>query len=397
MSSQLYTDALQKLIHPLYYTFRDKAYENEFLQWSFPERFKLFSMSVYVGGIITILFAIPDYLHLGYCDSFIKSVISRFSISSIALLMVIIIRKKQSPAFLDMAMLFCSLIIVFASSIIILNTAGHTAIAGLSEMLTVIVFYVFLPQRLVFSLVTGISASVSFLALRFFDSTIENDILFALLFSYTLANIFGFLYARNTHFSRRLEFFARNQEKNLRISLEKEVKEKEKLTLELKELSTLDSLTGLYNRRFLIAFAGNQVSQCERFGEIFSLILIDIDDFKSINDTFGHQEGDRVLINISRLFVENIRKSDAVARYGGEEFLILSPHHDIESAKILAEKIRLLVQKEQLSEKIKVTISLGVTTYKPNSTIDDLFSESDKALYLAKTTGKNKVVVFSNN
>ena len=183
--------------------------------------------------------------------------------------------------------------------------------------------------------------------------------------------------------------------KKLHTEMAKEIEARKKVEKNLEELSSIDSLTGLYNRRFFEAFALNYLHQCARFDEIFSIILIDIDNFKSINDTYGHQEGDAVLIEISQIFRESVRKSDVVARYGGEEFIILCPHHGLEGAQIVAEKMRLIIEKSNISKKTQVTVSIGVSTLKKSMSLDDLIRECDEALYSAKNSGKNKVVVSS--
>ena len=388
-----YLSSFRKKIHNFLFTFKNNALESSFQSWSYHERYKLFSIAVYIGGFTTVLFIIPDFLHLGYGQELIASALSRIFIFTIAILMLFLIKNQRSPIFLDVAMLITAISIVIASGIIIKNTAGHPAIAGLSEMLTVLIFYVFLPQRLIFSIATGFFASIVFLSIRFFSSDIEVDVLTALLFSYTLANIFGFIYARTRNFTRRFEYYVISNEKNLRESLQSEIIKREKLEQELRELSTIDSLTGLYNRRFFETYTANLINQCNRFDEIFSIILVDIDNFKNINDNLGHQEGDAVLVNIARLFREHTRRSEVISRFGGEEFVILCPHHELDSVQILAEKLRLLVETAPLSNKTEVTISSGVSTYQPGKSIDDLFRESDEALYRAKTTGKNKVCV----
>lgn len=185
------------------------------------------------------------------------------------------------------------------------------------------------------------------------------------------------------------------QQINLHNTMKEEIKFRKQIEENLRELTHIDELTGLHNRRFFDAFSENMLNQCRRFGETFSLVLIDIDNFKQINDSFGHSEGDLVLAEIAKLFREHTRKSDIVARYGGEEFIILCPHHDASSSEIMAEKIRIIVEKSQLSKSAQVTISLGVTTFRPAKSINDLFGECDKALYQAKKLGKNKAVLYS--
>ena len=167
-----------------------------------------------------------------------------------------------------------------------------------------------------------------------------------------------------------------------------ELKSKNK---ELEILSTTDKLTGLLNRRKMEKELNKELKRAKRYNQTFSLILIDIDFFKKINDTLGHQAGDILLIEISRLMRNTLRSSDLIARWGGEEFLVLCPNSNLTEAANLAERLRYFVENYDFSVGEKVTISAGVAEYKGQS-LDDLINEADKNLYIAKRSGRNKVV-----
>jgi diguanylate cyclase (GGDEF)-like protein len=163
-------------------------------------------------------------------------------------------------------------------------------------------------------------------------------------------------------------------------------------------MASKDSLTDLYNRRFFENIAKNTISVAKRQKTNFSSLMIDIDKFKNINDTYGHSTGDEVLKSLAGILKKFTRESDVVARFGGEEFVILLPNTDIAGAKIIADKIRLRVEGNQLQingASINYTISIGVSQF--NETIDTLvdtiLDRADKALYEAKNAGRNKVVV----
>ncbi len=167
-----------------------------------------------------------------------------------------------------------------------------------------------------------------------------------------------------------------------------ELKSKNK---ELEILSTTDKLTGLLNRRKMDKELNKELKRAKRYNQTFSLILVDIDFFKKVNDTFGHQAGDTLLIELSRLIRNSLRSSDLVARWGGEEFLVLCPNSDLNEATNLAERLRLFVENYNFSVERKITISVGVAEYKGQS-LDDLINEADKKLYIAKREGRNRVV-----
>ena len=157
-----------------------------------------------------------------------------------------------------------------------------------------------------------------------------------------------------------------------------------------------DSLTKLYNRKYFNNVLHEQAVLNKRYNSEFSLILFDIDYFKSINDEFGHPTGDSVLVKLSSLFKNHIRESDYIFRIGGEEFAIVVPRTDLEQSKHLAEKYRAIVADTDFDIGRPVTISLGVSQFDSDMSIDDLIKSADKALYLAKTSGRNKVVLASN-
>ena len=158
-------------------------------------------------------------------------------------------------------------------------------------------------------------------------------------------------------------------------------------------LATTDALTGLYNRKYFDEHLALEMEIAKRYDQHFSLIMIDIDHFKEINDTFGHHEGDEVLRRFSDLISHALRKSDTFARWGGEEFIILLPHTDIKTATKLAESLRTLVENFCKSHRQASTISLGVTEFDPlNDSEEILLKRLDKLLYKAKTLGRNRVV-----
>ncbi len=167
----------------------------------------------------------------------------------------------------------------------------------------------------------------------------------------------------------------------------------EKRTHELEQLSVTDQLTKLYNRRKIDKILATEIEQARRYDHSFSLILIDIDHFKKINDNYGHQSGDHVLQAISKLFLSNIRKTDMVGRWGGEEFLIISLEKDLNKVLIFVEKLRKAVENHHFDVVEKITCSFGVAHYTSGDTVDSLLSRTDVALYKAKNAGRNCVKI----
>ena len=160
----------------------------------------------------------------------------------------------------------------------------------------------------------------------------------------------------------------------------------------LTEMSITDSLTGLYNRTVLDLTLENAINLSKRENKSMTLLMIDIDDFKIINDSFGHPVGDEVLKCVATLMKENFRKTDALFRVGGEEFLVLLRDSNRTNSVMVAERLRETISKSELIREQQVTISVGVSELKSHTQWKDWLSDCDKRLYKAKELGKNKVV-----
>ncbi|MCL1035854.1 sensor domain-containing diguanylate cyclase [Shewanella submarina] len=169
-----------------------------------------------------------------------------------------------------------------------------------------------------------------------------------------------------------------------------DVTEKVELEQELKRLSVTDALTQVANRHRLDQLLKEEADRFQRYHQPFSVILIDLDHFKSINDNWGHHVGDKTLIQVAKAMTDTIRKPDNLGRWGGEEFLIICPNTELEGAMQLAEKIRLAIASQEIDKQFQVTASLGVATIGGES-ISQLLMRADKALYEAKSSGRNKV------
>jgi len=162
-------------------------------------------------------------------------------------------------------------------------------------------------------------------------------------------------------------------------------------------LSTTDELTGMSNRRCFIDIAEHEQAKAQRYGESFSVALLDVDDFKNINDTYGHLIGDKALIQVAKICKENIRLPDICARYGGDEFIFLFPSTGKEKARMCLERISGEISNNPIQHDgsiINILVSIGLSEFSNKSLIlNDVLREADMALYQAKRTGKNKVVL----
>jgi diguanylate cyclase (GGDEF)-like protein len=166
----------------------------------------------------------------------------------------------------------------------------------------------------------------------------------------------------------------------------------------VERMAITDSLTGLYVRRHFYERMNEEMKRSKRYQLNFAFLMLDIDDFKHCNDTYGHLVGDVVLKDIARVIKENVREIDVVARYGGEEISLVLPETGEESARVVAERLRKKIEEhvfKAYDEKLKLTVSAGIAIYPKDSTdARTLIDRADEALYVAKKSGKNVVYVY---
>lgn len=166
---------------------------------------------------------------------------------------------------------------------------------------------------------------------------------------------------------------------------------------EIKTLSETDDLTGILNRRTFLSLSGHTVNLAQRYGRDFSVIMMDSDSLKSVNDGYGHEAGDLLLKAMVSHAQQELRKPDLMARYGGDEFVLLLPDTNVHGARLTAERIRERIAAEPLvfgEKTVTITASMGVATYPDHgSDYEEVFEAADAALYTSKSSGKNRVTV----
>lgn len=162
----------------------------------------------------------------------------------------------------------------------------------------------------------------------------------------------------------------------------------------LKAMASTDQLTRLANRRRFIDVANGELQRAKRHGLPVAMVIFDIDHFKSFNDSFGHNEGDRVLRGVANATAATVRKTDTLGRWGGEEFAVVLPFCDESSARLVADKLRIAVCEATISTKRKVTVSVGVAEFTGSEDLDFLIGKADSAMYKAKSLGRNCVACY---
>lgn len=180
----------------------------------------------------------------------------------------------------------------------------------------------------------------------------------------------------------------------------RDISEQEKAEGELLRLATTDPLTGVLNRREFTALAEQEALRSRRYGRPLSIMIMDIDHFKKLNDTYGHAAGDKALQRFSSICCNALRNIDVFGRWGGEEFVALLPETTVEQAEVIAERLRRLVSENVLTyeeHKISLTVSIGLAQYRDGeSGIEEPLARADAAVYDAKKAGRNRVSVARN-
>lgn len=176
------------------------------------------------------------------------------------------------------------------------------------------------------------------------------------------------------------------------VATSQDITERVFMQEELQKLATVDSLTGIYNRYKTNDEIEIEIGRHKRYGEDFALVMFDIDHFKTVNDTYGHEIGDHVLQEISSVVAKEIRESDRFGRWGGEEFMLILPKLNREEALHVSEKLRMKIARHDFRNVGQITVSIGVTVFASKDTKETLLKRVDDALYRAKDEGRNRVV-----
>ncbi len=168
----------------------------------------------------------------------------------------------------------------------------------------------------------------------------------------------------------------------------------QKSILTIRELSIRDELTGVYNRRHFMDLLEYEKNRASRGGALFAIVMLDIDNFKDVNDKYGHISGDEVLRKVTKAIGNALRSTDFCGRYGGDEFLLVLTQTDINAAMICAERVRSSIERSvfpDLGTDVRITVSLGLTEYHVREDIGKMIARADEALYLAKKSGRNRL------
>lgn len=349
--------------------FQDKATQEKFNQWMIKSNLLQIRLVSALTGLLYMIAALINSLVVTNDILPLMITVHLYIMPPFLFLISLMTFKK------NLYSLFVFLLIIAPVAATIGNLFITSKLEDPSLYMTelyLIIFWIFTVSglRLWQAAVSAVSTAIVILTVTYFFFSLSTEYFIMHCFWMLASFSFGFLSAYLLERSYK-EVFATHEE--------------------LTQLATTDKLTGLYNRTKLDELLQDELDRHERFHHQFGLVIMDIDHFKHINDTYGHQVGDTILIEIGEFITEKLPNSDKVIRWGGEEFMLICVEIDQEEILKRVEKLRLKISQHLFSSSISITASFGLTHYCSGDTIDSIINRADDALYIAKNSGRNRI------
>jgi diguanylate cyclase (GGDEF)-like protein len=340
---------------------------------------------------------VANYIAFGWSEPFLLISVLRILAfaMSLACFFSTCLASDRRPV--DHWILLYFVILVIGETVEMLFTPFQSLRELPTLLIIVLAYYMFYPTRLYYMVFGGLLAELSYCAavgVAYGVTPLFTNSIIA----FSLVNAFGIYYVRGMNRMQRTKFLALKNEKELNARLQREIAVREKAQQMLFEQATVDALTGAYNRRFFLELAEKEFSRSKRHQQPLALIMIDLDHFKAVNDSHGHDMGDFVLSAMAATFRKDLREEDLIGRLGGEEFAVLLPNTEMSEAMNVAGRIRQRVEGQPVVRGgtiVRITVSLGVRAMipGPDSDLSQWLKSTDTALYSAKHNGRNQVFV----
>ncbi|WP_320169406.1 GGDEF domain-containing protein [Maridesulfovibrio sp.] len=379
--------------------FKNQTFEKDFSAETWPDKRNRLGIIGGVGGLAYGLAGIGTWVDLGATPIVKGLTIARLLVSLAGIFLFFASRRQTSSETMNKLWLafFCPLGIYETVEAVLLYTPNLEFSVPFT-LLIIFLMYLLIPQDLKTILWTSSLASILYVvALASFTvPKWTNCIQLALFFIF--ANILGAYLLLTRLKSERLRFAALQKVQKLNIQLQEEISQKKEINSKLEQLAITDELTGIFNRRHFMCCAEKEQDRFKRYGNTYCLLMFDIDNFKSVNDTHGHYVGDRVLTVVAQTLNSMRRTNDIFGRLGGEEFSMLLPQTELEQGLRLAERMREAISELQFDVPVKqITISIGLSEIgKDGYSFEEVLHQADEALYKAKELGRNQTQLFAN-
>ncbi len=349
-----------------------------------------------IAGLF-LVFALADYSVLGSDSAFAMLLAIRLITVAICLLVALAVWRRPAVAYMvfpiNLVYLLCLSTILLALLLRPLDVGIHVA----SLMVASIALYLFLPNRLPWMLAGNAYLIAGFLTVSLVGSRLPPILVMTSLLLLMFVNLLGWMTITRIKCLKREQFTLLLEERSVNCRLKEEIHEREELEARLRHMACTDELTGIANRRHFFELAEQELRRARRDGTPLALCMVDVDLFKQLNDRHGHGVGDAVLATVAGCCQSVLRESDVLGRYGGEEFVIALPLADLDTAAVIAERLRDRVSAlklPMLDDKTPLTVTVGISRIESgDSRLEPALLRADKALYDGKARGRNCVVV----
>lgn len=377
---------------------RDPHLERLFLRTSQEARYKTISFVTILTGTA---YGITAFTMMARPDAgdawFDPMILSRLIVWVLGLVAAVTAARKMPERVVQVAVLvyFFSLGV---SECIEVYVVPQRSLGELPILAVIIlIFYIFNPLYLYSSLSAGVTSSIAYVVVITVNPAIGRPHVIEVAVVLALINGLGAFFQFEMLQRRRSEFVVLEEEMTLNRQLKQEIDRRKALENQLRTMADTDPLTSTFNRRYFTKAAETEVKKSLRYGHDLSLMILDLDHFKQVNDRFGHARGDAVLQTVVEVVQDELREVDVLARLGGEEFGVLLPNTNLEAAHTAAERIRRAIEgfEQPLPGKYqRVTVSIGVAQLRESDGgLDQLYKRTDDALYSAKQHGRNRTAV----
>ncbi len=351
--------------------FKDRNIEKEFLNYELKRNAKVIGPIIIIYGLVYFVFVVSDYFSIGNVQSFQFILMVRLIFLAISVIVYMEIRLIKNYASMVYLITAYEFIAILAFLMIINEYETLTFLSILSVVAMNAAIFI-TPNKLINAQFVSLFLNIAFFVfpanhISGIDTSVIIKVILYVLMIVIYCNIGFFL---NNYYKRKQ--YADG--------------------LELLRLSNTDSLTGIFNRAKFNEELKKWTDYCNRYENDISLVFFDIDNFKRVNDNYGHMVGDKVIQDIVLSIQSKIRSMDIFARWGGEEFVILLPNTDNDQAAEMAERMRIAIEKITCIESENITCSFGIATLRKNENAESFIKRGDKLLYEAKRRGKNTVV-----
>lgn len=366
---------------------------NQQLWYDLSKRIRIVSLLTgitYLSGICT------DILSLGGTPQFSYMMTARILTFTMALICALSTIRKSDTLRSQKVLFFYFLMICLSECYELILKPEMTQQYFPLLLMMILCYYLIFPVPYSYSLAGSLGVSIVYCTILLGYHKIPLQMASPTIISYILISAMSFFVVRNLNRAKRSEAYVLIKLEETNEELQREISERQKAQKRLEELATRDELTNAYNRRHFTHLANREIQRAERTGQSINLLFLDIDLFKSVNDQYGHDAGDRVLKKLTEICLSNIRELDTFARMGGEEFAILLPEIDGIQAKLTAHRLCRIIADTPIPTEagdLKITVSIGVSTYSRNisETLEKMLKQADIALYEAKAKGRNRV------